>query len=54
MHSRGARKRGDPDIIPVIIEGPPPPTPPDTLKDIHLNDSLIYVLAGVEAARVTR
>ncbi len=37
---------GDPDIIPVIIEGPPPPAPPESLKDIHFNDSLLYVLAG--------
>ena len=29
------------------IEGPPPPAPPDSLKDIQFNDSLIYVLAGV-------
>jgi hypothetical protein len=40
---------GLPDITPVIIEGPPPPPPPDSLKDIHFNDSLIYVLATVEA-----
>ena len=49
-----ASENGDPDIIPVIIEGPPPPTPPDTLKDIHFNDSLIYVLAGVEGALLVR
>jgi TIR domain len=41
---------GEPDIIPVIIEGPPPPTPPGSLKDIHFNDSLIYVLAGMGGA----
>ena len=40
---------GLPDITPVIIEGPPPPSPPDTLKDIHFNDSLIYVLAAAQA-----
>ncbi len=49
-----ASPNGEPDIIPVIIEGPPPPTPPDTLKDIHFNDSLIYVLAGLEGARPPR
>jgi hypothetical protein len=43
-----ASENGDPDIIPVILEGPPPPTPPDTLKDIHFNDALLYVLAGVQ------
>lgn len=48
---RAASAEGTPDIIPVIIEGPPPPTPPEALKDIHFNDSLIFVLAGVEAAR---
>jgi hypothetical protein len=37
---------GDPDIVPVIIEGPPTPTPPDSLKAIHFNDSLIYLLAS--------
>lgn len=41
---------GDPDIVPVIIEGPPPPAPPESLKDIHFNDSLLYVLAGIGAA----
>lgn len=40
---------GIPDITPVIIEGPPPPSPPDSLKDIHFNDALMYVLAAVEA-----
>jgi hypothetical protein len=36
-----ASPNGEPDIVPVIIEGPPPPTPPDTLKDIHCKDALI-------------
>jgi TIR domain len=39
----------NPDIIPIVIEGPPPPPPPASLRDIHFNDSLIYVLAGVKA-----
>ncbi len=38
-----------PDILPVIIEGPPPPQPPESMRDIHFNDSLIYVLAAVQA-----
>lgn len=50
---RAASENGDPDIIPVIIEGPPPPARPESLKDIHFNDSLLYVLAGVEGARLT-
>lgn len=35
---------GDPDIIPVIIEGPPPPAPPDALKHLHFNDKLLYFM----------
>jgi hypothetical protein len=46
-----ASPNGEPDIVPVIIEGPPPPTPPDTLKDIHCKDALIYVLAGLQGPR---
>lgn len=42
------RKRADkfaaPEIVPVIIEGPPPVAPPDELKDIHFNDVFIYFL----------
>lgn len=43
---RACSAEGDPDIIPVIIEGPPPPTPPESLKDIQFNDWMLYVLAG--------
>lgn len=35
---------GNPEIVPVIIEGPPPVTPPDELTDIHFNDKLIYFI----------
>jgi TIR domain-containing protein len=44
-------ENGDPDIIPVIIEGPPPPSPPESLKEIHFNDNLLYVLAAVGDGR---
>jgi hypothetical protein len=41
------RKHGDdsapPDILPVIIEGPPPPEPPVELAYMHFNDYLIYL-----------
>jgi hypothetical protein len=43
-----ARKRGDeyapPEIIPVIIEGPPPVEPPPELSHIHFNDYLVYFI----------
>ncbi|HEU4835662.1 MAG TPA: leucine-rich repeat domain-containing protein [Pyrinomonadaceae bacterium] len=46
-----ARKQGDderpPDIQPVPIEGPPIVKPPDSLKGLHFNDSL---LAQIKAA----
>jgi len=43
-----ARKRGNddapPEIKPVIIEGPPLVTPPDSLGHLHFNDRLIYFI----------
>jgi hypothetical protein len=44
------RHRGDemapPEIVPVMIEGPPPVAPPSELKDLHFNDSFLYFIAG--------
>lgn len=41
------RKAGDdsapPAIVPVIIEGPPPVSPPDELAHLHFNDYLVYL-----------
>jgi hypothetical protein len=34
-----------PAIIPVIIEGPPPVSPPDELQHLHFNDKLLYLIA---------
>jgi hypothetical protein len=33
-----------PEIIPVIIEGPPPARPPADLSFLHFNDKLIYFI----------
>jgi hypothetical protein len=49
---RAASRAGAPDIIPVIIEGPPPPEPPEHLKDIHFNDAFLYVLASASGVPV--
>jgi hypothetical protein len=42
------RKSGDacnpPEVVPVIIEGPPPVEPPEDLKHLHFNDRLIYFI----------
>jgi hypothetical protein len=35
---------GSPEILPVIIEGPPPVPPPTKLKHLHFNDTFIYFI----------
>ena len=35
-----------PEIVPVMIEGPPPVAPPPELKDLHFNDRFLYFIAG--------
>ncbi|MBD2727524.1 toll/interleukin-1 receptor domain-containing protein [Nostoc sp. FACHB-892] len=35
-----------PEIIPVIIEGPPLVPPPPELQDLHFNDKLLYLMAA--------
>jgi serine/threonine protein kinase len=37
---------GGPDIVPVILEGPPPVLPPDSLRHLHFNDRIQYFIAG--------
>lgn len=38
-----------PDIIPIIIEGPPPVQPPPALNFLHFNDKFIYFIYAAEA-----
>ena len=42
------RKRGDelaePEIVPIMIEGPPPVPPPPALRHLHFNDPFIYFI----------
>ena len=40
-----------PDVIPIVIEGPPVIPPPDSLKKIHFNDPISYIIAGIEAEK---
>jgi len=47
--ARQSASQDAPDVTPVLLEGPPVPLPPDSLKAIHFNDALRYVIAGVEA-----
>lgn len=44
----GLEKKGDEYIRPVIIEGPPVPTPPDELKHLHFNDKVRYFIKAME------
>ena len=37
---------GGPDIVPVILEGPPAVLPPDSLRHLHFNDRIQYFIAG--------
>jgi hypothetical protein len=55
-HARdAARATGRPvEILPIIIEGPPPPAPPDALADLHFNDPLCYVIAAIEKLNALR
>jgi hypothetical protein len=37
-----------PDIAPVVLEGPPLPPPPDSLKHLHFDSALRHLIAAVE------
>jgi TIR domain len=50
LKRREASDENEPSVTPVIIEGPPVPQAPESLKRIHFNDPLCYVLAGIEAS----
>jgi hypothetical protein len=42
----GGDEMAPPEIVPVLIEGPPPVAPPPELKDLHFNDRFLYFIAG--------
>jgi len=37
-----------PTIVPVLLEGPPPPRPPDSLAALHFDDPLRYIIYAHE------
>ncbi|MFH1532235.1 MAG: Hsp70 family protein [Pseudomonadota bacterium] len=39
-----------PEILPIILEGPPIVSPPADLAHLHFDDPLIYILAGTTSA----
>jgi hypothetical protein len=57
LYARDRQKGEDntpPEIIPIIIEGPPPVSPPPELNFLHFNDKFIYLRKGVEAEAEAR
>ncbi|AFZ22259.1 toll/interleukin-1 receptor domain-containing protein [Allocoleopsis franciscana] len=45
LERQGKDELNPPEIIPVIIEGPPAVSPPDELQHLHFNDKLLYLIA---------
>jgi hypothetical protein len=52
--TRWEYKDASPEIIPIIIEGPPPVDPPPELDYLHFNDKYLYLMKGVEAEAEVR
>jgi hypothetical protein len=46
---KAASDEAPPEIVPVIIEGPPPAKPPEELSYLHFNDKFIYFINTKEA-----
>jgi hypothetical protein len=44
LKRKAGQEEAAPEIIPVIIEGPPPAPPPQELSFLHFNDRLIYFI----------
>ncbi|MEH2283794.1 MAG: toll/interleukin-1 receptor domain-containing protein [Nostoc sp.] len=44
LERQGSDGLRSPEIIPVIIEGPPLVPPPPELQDLHFNDKLLYLM----------
>ena len=43
-----------PDITPIILEGPPVPPPPATLKKLHFNSAMRYMIVATETEQLRR
>lgn len=50
LRGKGNNDFAPPEIIPVIIEGPPPPSPPVELAHLHFDDYFLYFMSAVDAA----
>ena len=54
VEKQGGNETSPPDIIPIIIEGPPPVKPPPSLNFLHFNDKFIYFIYAAEAEKKDR
>jgi TIR domain-containing protein len=50
QHAKEAASEPPLEIIPILLEGPPPPQPPESLKDIHFNDPIRHIIFAEETA----
>jgi len=46
IERHGGDEFAPPEIVPVLIEGPPPVAPPAELRHLHFNDKFLYFIAG--------
>ena len=44
LKRKGADDSAPPEIVPILLEGPPIPLPPPELSHIHFNDRLLYYM----------
>jgi hypothetical protein len=44
IRRQGPNGEPPPTILPVLIEGPPPPLPPEELAHLHFDDHLLYLM----------
>lgn len=51
LKRKGDSELAPPEIMPIILEGPPIVPPPDELKHLHFNDPILYFIKVEEAAR---
>ncbi|MFC1597016.1 protein kinase [Planctomycetota bacterium] len=42
LQCKGGDDTNPPEMVPVILEGPPPVEPPEDLKHLHFNDRFVY------------
>ena len=44
LERKNLDENAPPEIVPIVIEGPPPVPPPPELEHLHFNDTFIYFI----------